>query len=432
MEVDLFLLGLIATSLVLVLLGYAIAFALGATAVVYLWVQGFPISFAIHELALSVQNFTMLAIPLFMLTGHLMNAAKITDRIFDFASLAVGRIPGGLGHVNVFASLIFAGMSGSVLADVAGLGRMEYKAMTDKGYDPNFAIGITLASAAIGPILPPSVPLVLFGVIAEVSITGLFLAGILPGFLIAAVLMVYVFLVGLRRGYYVAEWTEGYGSRLLVAFVRAFPPLLTPVIIVGGMTLGIFSPTEAATVAVLYALFLAGLVYRDLSWSGLVEVSREVVLGTSRLLFVIAMALLFGWVLTVGEMPQQLAGWISGVFTSPWSFLLLLNVTLLILGAIIENAILLLILAPMMVPIAEQTFGLDPLHLGVVMVFNIMIGQFTPPMGLSLFIMRDITGLSIGRVSRAVAPFLIPLITALFIMAHVPEVVLAVPRALGY
>lgn len=432
MEVDLFLLGLIAASLVLVFLGYAIAFALGASAALYLWVQGFPISFAIHELALSVQNFTMLAIPLFMLTGHLMNAAKITDRIFDFASLAVGRVPGGLGHVNVFASLIFAGMSGSVLADVAGLGRMEYKAMTDKGYDPNFAIGITLASAAIGPILPPSVPLVLFGVIAEVSITGLFLAGILPGFLIAAVLMVYVFLVGRRRGYYVAEWTEGYGSRLFVAFVRAFPPLLTPVIIVGGMTLGIFSPTEAATVAVLYALLLAGLVYRDLSWPGLVEVSREVVLGTSRLLFVIAMALLFGWVLTVGEMPQQLAGWISGAFTSPWSFLLLLNVTLLILGAIIENAILLLILAPMMVPIAEQTFGLDPLHLGVVMVFNIMIGQFTPPMGLSLFIMRDITGFSIGRVSRAVAPFLIPLITALFIMSYLPEIVLAVPRALGF
>lgn len=431
-ELDLFLVGLVAASLVLVFLGYAIAFALGVTAMVYLWAEGFPISFAVHELALSVQNFTMLAIPLFMLTGQLMNAARITDRIFDFANVVVGRIPGGLGHVNIVASLIFAGMSGSILADVAGLGRMEYKAMRDKGYDPDFAMGVTLSSAAIGPILPPSVPLVLFGVIAEVSITGLFLGGILPGFLIALVLMAYVFLVGRRRRYYVAEREPHFLRRALVAFARAFPPLLTPVIIVGGMTLGIFSPTEAATVAVLYALLLAGLVYRDLSLEGLFEVSREVVRGTARLLFIIAMALLFGWVLTVGNMPQQLAAWISDTFSSAWAFLLLLNVTLLVLGAIIENAILLLILAPMMVPIAEQNFGIDPLHLGVVMVFNIMIGQFTPPMGLSLFIMRDISGLSIGRVSRAAAPFLIPLVTALFIMTYIPEIVLAVPRALGY
>ena len=430
MEIDLLLVGMIVASLVLVFLGYAMSFALGGTALVYLLVNDFPVTVAVQELALSVRNFTMLAVPLFMFTGQLMNAAKITDRIFDFANDLVGRIPGGLGHVNIIASLVFAGMSGSVLADVAGLGAMEVKAMRDKGYDTDFAVGVTLSSASIGPILPPSVPLVLFGVIAEVSITGLFLGGILPGFLIALTLMVYVYFVGRRRGYYVSEPVGLW--RLGISFVKSFPALMTPVIIVGGMTLGIFSPTEAATVAVLYALFLGFIFYRELTLQGLFAVSRETVLGTSRLLFVIANALLFGWVLTVGEMPQQAAHWVSTTFSSTWAFLLLLNVSLLILGAIIENAILLLILAPMIVPIAEETFGLDPLHIGVVMVFNIMIGQFTPPMGLSLFIMRGITGLSLSRISIAVAPFLIPLVAALLIMTFVPQVVLLVPRALGF
>jgi len=430
MQIDILLVGIIVASLILVFLGHELSFALGVTAVVYLWVNDFPMTVAVQELALSVRSFTMLAIPLFMFTGQLMNASGITDRIFNFANNLVGRVPGGLGHVNIISSLIFAGMSGSAVADVAGLGAMEYKAMRDKNYDPDFAVGVTLASASIGPILPPSVPLVLFGVVAEVSITGLFLGGILPGYLIGFILMVYVFFVGRRKGYYVREW-PGFGQ-LAVSFVQAFPALLTPLIIVGGMTIGVFSPTEAAAVAVLYALCLGMLVYRKLSFRALLAVSRETVLGTSRLLFVIANALLFGWVLTVGEMPQQTAHWISTTFSSTWAFLLLLNACLLILGAIIENMILTLILAPMIVPIAEQNFGLDPLHIGVVMIFAIIIGQYTPPMGMSLFVMRGITGHSLIRISKAVLPFLIPLITALMIMAFVPQIVLFIPRSLGF
>lgn len=430
MELDILLVGIIAASLILILFGYEISFALGVTAVFYLWVNDFPMTIAVQELALSIRSFTMLAIPLFMFTGQLMNASGITDRIFNFANNLVGRIPGGLGHVNIISSLIFAGMSGSAVADVAGLGAMEYKAMRDKDYDPDFAVGVTLASASIGPILPPSVPLVLFGVVAEVSITGLFLGGILPGCLIGFILMIYVYFVGRRRGYYVSEWPGL--AQLAISFVKAFPALLTPVIVVGGMTIGIFSPTEAAAAAVLFALFLGMLVYRELSFSALLAVSRETVLGTSRLLFVVANALLFGWVLTVGEMPQQTAHWISTTFSSTWAFLLLLNVCLLILGAIIENIILLLILAPMIVPVAEQNFGLDPLHIGVVMVFSIIIGQYTPPMGMSLFVMRGITGHSLARISKAVLPFLIPLITALMIMTYVPQCVLLIPRALGF
>ena len=430
MAFDAGLLWLIFASLILIAFGLPVAFSLAICAFAYLWLNGFPLSVGAQELGFSLENFTFLAIPLFMAAGMTMNAGKITDRIFDFANVLVGRIPGGLGHVNVFASLIFAGMSGSVLADVAGLGSMEVKAMRQKGYDTRFAVGITLASSAIGPILPPSIPMVLFGVIADVSITGLFLGGVLPGLLIALCLMVYIFFIALRRNYYSSHWVGW--KAVGVAALVAIPALLTPVIIVGGMALGIFSPTEAATVAAVYALFLAAIVYRDLSWRQFSKILRDTALSTAKLMFIIASAILFGWALTVGELPQALSHFLVSTFQEKWSFLLAVIGVLLILGAIIENAILLLILAPMLLPIAQGAYGMDPVHLGVVMVFAIMIGQYTPPMGLSLFVMRDVAQISLGRVFIAVAPFLIPLIGALLLMAYFPGIVLWVPRLLGY
>lgn len=430
MAFDAGLLWLILASLILIFLGLPVAFSLATCAFAYLWLNGFPLSVGAQELGFTLENFTFLAIPLFMAAGMTMNAGKITDRIFEFANVLVGRIPGGLGHVNVFASLVFAGMSGSVLADVAGLGSMEVKAMRQKGYDTNFAVGITLASSAIGPILPPSIPMVLFGVIADVSITGLFLGGVVPGLLIALCLMIYIFFVALKRNYYSTKWV---GWKVVgVAALIAVPALLTPVIIVGGMAMGIFSPTEAATVAAVYALFLAAIVYRDLSWKQFLKILEDTALSTAKLMFIIASAMLFGWALTVGELPQALSEFLVSTFQEKWSFLLAVLAVLLVLGAIIENAILLLILAPMLLPIAQQAYGMDPVHLGVVMVFAIMIGQYTPPMGLSLFVMRDVAQLSLGRVSIAVAPFLIPLIGALLIMAYVPGIVLWLPRLLGY
>ena len=430
MAFDAGLLWLILASLILIALGLPVAFSLAICAFAYLWLNGFPLSVGAQELGFSLENFTFLAIPLFMAAGMTMNVGKITDKIFDFANVLVGRIPGGLGHVNVFASLIFAGMSGSVLADVAGLGSMEVKAMRQKGYDTNFAVGITLASSAIGPILPPSIPMVLFGVIADVSITGLFLGGVLPGLLIALCLMVYIFLVALRRNYYSSHWVGW--KAVGVAALIAIPALLTPIIIVGGMALGIFSPTEAATVAAVYALFLAAIVYRDLTWKQFSKILKDTALSTAKLMFIIASAILFGWALTVGELPQALSHFLVSTFQEKWSFLLAVIGVLLILGAIIENAILLLILAPMLLPIAQGAYGMDPVHLGVVMVFAIMIGQYTPPMGLSLFVMRDVAQLSLGQVFIAVAPFLIPLIGALLLMTYIPDIVLWVPRLLGY
>ncbi len=430
MAFDVGLLWLILASLILIALGLPVAFSLAICAFAYLWLNGFPLSVGAQELGFSLENFTFLAIPLFMAAGMTMNVGKITDKIFDFANVLVGRIPGGLGHVNVFASLIFAGMSGSVLADVAGLGSMEVKAMRQKGYDSNFAVGITLASSAIGPILPPSIPMVLFGVIADVSITGLFLGGVLPGLLIALCLMVYIFLVALRRNYYSSHWVGW--KAVGVAALLAIPALLTPIIIVGGMALGIFSPTEAATVAAVYALFLAAIVYRDLTLKQFSKILKDTALSTAKLMFIIASAILFGWALTVGELPQALSHFLVSTFQEKWSFLLAVIGVLLILGAIIENAILLLILAPMLLPIAQGAYGMDPVHLGVVMVFAIMIGQYTPPMGLSLFVMRDVAQLSLGQVFIAVAPFLIPLIGALLLMTYIPDIVLWVPRLLGY
>jgi tripartite ATP-independent transporter DctM subunit len=427
---DPFTVTIIALSVVLIIMGLPIAYAMIGLSLVFIVVNELPLSLLVHELSLSLNSFTMLAIPLFMFAGKLMTVSGISDRIFLFCNRAVGRIPGGLGHVNISSSLIFAGMSGSMLADIAGLGEVEYKSMTKQGYDPDFTAGITLASASIGPIIPPSLPVVLYGVAAGTSISGLFLAGILPGLLIAASLMIYVFFVGLKKGYRSAVW-EGWNA-LGNAFMGAIPALVAPLIIVGGMTLGWFSPTEAATVAVIYALLIATVVYRSLSMDGFLAALRDTALSASRLLFVIASAFLFGWVATFGEVPQMLASAIENHITSVVAFLAVVIVTNLILGAILENAIPLLILGPMLAPIAEHQFGIDPLQFGIVLVFNVMLGQFTPPIGLALFVMSDITGFRVSRLFRAVLPFLIPLIISLLIMAYVPWITLAIPRLAGF
>ncbi|EFL88168.1 TRAP transporter large permease [Ahrensia sp. R2A130] len=427
---DPFTIFIIGVSIILIIIGLPIAYAMIACSLIFIIVNQLPLSLMVHELALSLNSFTLLAIPLFMFAGKLMTVSGISDRIFDFCNQLVGRVPGGLGHVNITSSLVFAGMSGSMLADVAGLGEIEYKSMTRQGYDPEFTAGVTLASASIGPILPPSLPIVLYGVAAGTSISGMFLGGILPGFLIAFSLMVYVYWVGKRKGYKSDSW--GGWRALGHAFLRALPPLFAPFLIVGGMAFGWFSPTEAATVAVLYALFIAAVIYRSLGIREMLSALEEVALSSARLLFVIASAFLFGWVATFGQVPQMLAATIAEHIHSAAVFLLVVIVVNIILGAILENAIPLLILGPMLAPIAENQFGLDPIHFGVVLVFNIMLGQFTPPIGLALFVMSDITGFRVSRLFRAVAPFLVPLVISLLLMAYIPQIILFIPRLAGF
>ncbi len=416
-------------SLILIMLGMPIAWVLGSLSAFYVVIEGFPLSILAHKVASSAATYPMLAVPLFMFAGKIMNSSGITNRIFNFADNVVGHIPGGLGHVNVVASLIFAGMSGSPVADVAGLGEVEIKAMKERNYDIEFSTGITMASAVIGPILPPSIPMVLLGVMAELSITGLFLGGVLPAFVIAIFMMIYIYFYAKGKQYALSKRpTLGV---FLKNFVKATPPMLTPFIIVGGMTLGIFSPTEAATVAVLYSLFLGAVVYRELTMKKFFDLLKDVVASTARLMIVIASALLFGWVLVIADIPQQTAEFLVTISDRPWVVLLIINVVLLILGAIIENIILLLILVPMLVPAMTQ-MGVDPIHFGVIMVFNIMVGQLTPPMGLSLYVAQDITGMSFDRVCRAVIPFYIPIVIALLFVTYVPIVVLFVPRLFGF
>lgn len=416
-------------SLILIMLGMPIVWVLGSLSAFYVVLEGLPLSILAHKVASSAATYPMLAVPLFMFAGKIMNSSGITNRIFNFADNIVGHIPGGLGHVNVVASFIFAGMSGSPVADVAGLGEVEIKAMRERNYDMEFSTGITMSSAIIGPILPPSVPMVLLGVMAELSITGLFLGGFLPAFLIAIFMMTYIFFYAKGKHYALSKRpTLGV---FLKNFVKATPPMLTPFIIVGGMTLGIFSPTEAATVAVLYSLFLGAVVYRELTMKKFSDLLKEVVVSTARLMIVIASALLFGWVLVIENVPQQTAEFLVTISDQTWVVLLIINVVLLILGAIIENIILLLILVPMLVPAITQ-MGVDPIHFGVVMVFNIMAGQLTPPMGLSLYVAQDITGMPFDRVCRAVIPFYIPILIALLVVTYVPCVVLLVPRLFGF
>lgn len=416
-------------SLILIMLGMPIVWVLGALSGFYVVLKGFPLAILAHKVALSAATYPMLAVPLFMFAGKVMNSSGITNRIFRFADNLVGRIPGGLGHVNVVASLVFAGMSGSPVADVAGLGEVEIKAMRERGYDMEFSTGITLGSAVIGPILPPSVPMVLLGVMAELSITGLFLGGFLPAFIIAIFMMVYIYFYAKRKNYALSKRpTLG---QFVKSFLKSFPPMLTPLIIVGGMTLGIFSPTEAATVAVLYSLVLGTVVYRELTVKKLIDLVKDVVISTARLMIVIASALLFGWVLVIENVPQQTAEFLVTISDQTWVVLLVINIVLLFLGAIIENMILLLILAPMLVPAMTQ-MGVDPLHFGVIMVFCIMIGTLTPPMGLSLYVAQDISKLPFDRVCRAVIPFYIPILLALIIVTYVPDIVLFVPRLFGF
>lgn len=411
--------------LVLLILGMPIAFVLGVTSAIYIIAKGIPLSIIPHRMCFSLDSFTLLAIPLFILTGKLMNTGGVTKRIFKFAEALVGHIKGGLGHVNVLASLIFAGMSGTALADIGGLGEVEIQAMKDAGYDLEFSTGVTLASSIIGPIIPPSVPLVIYGVLAEVPVPQLFLGGFLPGIVIAIALMLYIYFTARNRNYPVSERADF--KKVVSSFVEAIPPLLTPFIIIGGMTLGIFSPTECAGVAALYALFLGTIVYKELKFADLLIVCKETIKATAQLMFLIASALLFSWVLSVELIPQLMAQALASVTGSPTVFLFIVVLILLFLGTFLENNAIMLLMIPIVVP-AASALGVNLVHLGIVMMYTITLGLLTPPVGLGLFVVQDMTGLTLGQTVKAVAPFLIPLFISLCVLVLFPEIVLLLPN----
>jgi tripartite ATP-independent transporter DctM subunit len=411
----------------LMVVGAPIFLSMGFACLIYLWANGEILLSIPQRLSATANSFPLLAAPFFMLTGMAMNTAGITTRIFDFCEVLAGRFRGGLAHVNVIASVIFAGMSGSAVADAAGLGTIEIKAMTDEGYPLDFSAAVTAASATIGPIIPPSVPLLIYGVIADVSIGRLFAGGFVPGLLMAAALMAQIRWMAHKRGFgaHRAPTLREFATKTR----RAFLSLMTPIILFGGMMVGVFTPTEAAFAAASYALVLGLVVYREITWRDLPKLFLDTVETNAVVLMLVMTASLMGWVLARAQVPQHLGAYILGTTGNPVYILLMINVFLLIVGCFMEALAALIILIPVFMPVIKAV-GIDPVHFGVVTVLNLMIGTLTPPVGIVLFVVARVAKLPFEQVTRATAPFLIPLIVVLILITLFPELVLFLPRVI--
>lgn len=412
--------------LALLFAGMPVGFSLIFVALVFLVVTSSPgINFAAQQMLGGINNFTLLAVPFFVLTGHLMNSAGITERIFNFAKSMVGHVTGSLGHVNIMASLLFSGMSGSALADAGGLGQLEIKSMRDAKYDDDFAGGLTAASCIIGPLVPPSIPLVIYGVVSNTSIGALFLAGAIPGLLCCIALMVMSYFICKKRGYMTLPKVSRKAQ--LTSFKEAFLSLLTPVIIIGGIFSGKFTPTEAAVVSSLYALFLGTVVYKQLTISGFVDVLKDTINTTAVVALMVMGVTVFGWIVAREQLPQMLAEYFLTISENPLVLLLLINLLLLFLGTFIESLALLLLLVPFLVPVASAV-GIDPVHFGVMAILNLMIGILTPPMGMALYVVSRVGDIPFHTLTRGVIPLLVPLFIVLILVAVFPQITLFLPE----
>jgi tripartite ATP-independent transporter DctM subunit len=373
-------------------------------------------------------SFVLIAFPLFTLSGRLLNASGITQRIFNFADINVGWIRGGLGHVNVAASMIFAGMSGSAVADLGALGQIEIKGMTDKGYDLEFSTGITLASSTIGPIIPPSTSVILYAVIANASVAKLFLGGIVPGVLMGITLMIMVYFMCKNRNYAVRKM--GSLREWLIGLKDVSLALLSPVIMLVGILGGVFTPTEASAVLVAYAIFLGTVVYREMSWKSFVAELRETVKLVSNVYAILGGALIFGFILSRENAGSLLVSFIAAKQLSPLLVTSLIAVLVLFLGCFIEVTAMMMLILPVLMPVVRHV-GIDVTYFGVLFIMAAVYGVMTPPFGLGLFIMSGMTGLSFKKTVRATVPFLIPLGVTLFLVILVPQFILFVPNLLA-
>ena len=415
--------------IVLLLVGIPVAFGLAVTAL--LSVIGFqtPLHVTIYsqKMLFGLQNFLLVAIPLFILAAKLMNTGGITRRIFNFANTMVGFMPGGLGHANVVASLIFAGMSGAAVVDAAGLGQIELKAMEDAGYDRKFSVAVTAASSTIGPIFPPSIPMVVFAFVSGVSVGRLFLGGVVPGLLMSATLMVMVSYYARKRNYP----REPFPTWAIIVqnITSAILPLLAPVLLLGGIWTGLFTPTEASAVAVVYALVVGGLVMRELTLRQIVKVFVETARETAVIGIVVAASALYGWILMRSGFTIRVAEWLLTISRNPVAILLLINGFLLVVGCFLDSTVAILILGPIFMPVVT-TVGIDPVHFGVVMVLNLMIGLLTPPFGIVLFVMGQVSGMKFMEVVKATLPFLVPLFLVLIMITFLPDLVTWLPNLL--
>lgn len=411
--------------------GLSMGLAMICGSTVYLAMRGFDPSIAAETLLQGLFNsYTLLAIPLFILAADIMNIGSLADRLLRFSQALVGRFKGGLGHVNVVSSLIFSGMSGSAVADAVGMGKIIINMMTKDGkYTASYAAAITAASATIGPIIPPSIPMVLYALVSDQSVGYLFAAGMLPGLLMGVVLMVMNFIIAHRRNFDVDEIVP-LKAMPGVTF-RAIPALLLPVILLGGIYGGVMTPTEAAAVAAFYALAISVVFYRSVSRRQFYETLLSSSRSTATVGILIAGALTFQYVVTRENVPDALAAFLGQYDLSPTGFLIAINVLFLLLGCILESGAILLIIVPIFIPTA-QALGIDLVHFGVICVVNAMLGLITPPYGLLLFIVSSITKSPLGKIVQDLLPFLLALFVALGIITFVPDFVLWLPRLLGY
>lgn len=451
--------------------GIPVAIAMAGAALVYVVATGNPPPYVvIHRMVGGIDSFPLLAVPFFILAGNLMNCAGITTRIYNFALALVGWLRGGLGHVNIVGSVVFAGMSGTAIADAAGLGTIEIEAMREHGYDAEFAVGVTAASATLGPIIPPSLPFVIYGMFANVSVGALFLAGLMPGLVMTVMMMLTVAWFAHRKGWgrdIAWQWPRVRKALIELALVIGLPlalwlvaraganmtyavpialalllsadwkfrfnavlPIMTPVLLIGGMTTGLFTATEGAIAACAWSLFLGVIWYRTINWKMFVKASMDTVETTSTVLLIVAAASIFGWMLTATRTTEMIAAWILTFADAPWKFLLLANALMLFVGCFLEPTAAITILVPILLPIVRH-LGIDPIHFGLVMVLNLMIGLLHPPMGLVLFVLARVAKLSVERTTMAILPWLVPLLLSLALVTFVPAISLWLPRLMG-
>ncbi|MEW9807650.1 TRAP transporter large permease [Mesorhizobium sp. ZMM04-5] len=465
------MLVLIGSFLLLMLVGAPVAVALATSSLLYLVIYGVaPDIIAAQRMIAGVESFPLLAVPFFVLAGNLMNIAGVTGRIYSFALALVGWMKGGLAQVNVIGSVVFSGMSGTALADAAGIGTIEIKAMRDHGYPVEAAVGVTAASATLGPIFPPSLPFVIYGMMANVSIGALFMAGILPGLVMTGLMMATIAFFAYRRG-----WGSDtpfsvrrlFAASLEILVVLAFPvavyalyaaglslniavglalialialdwyydfsavmALMTPVILIGGMTMGWFTPTEAAMAAVIWSLFLGLVRYRTMTLRTLVKASFDTIETTASVLFIVTAASIFAWLLTVSQAAALFSDFVFSLTDDWWTFLILVNLLLLVVGCFLDTIAAITILVPILMPVAAR-YGIDPVHLGLIITLNLMIGLLTPPVGMILFVLSRISKLSIERTTWAILPWLVPLVAALLLITFIPQITLWLPTQLG-
>lgn len=462
---------LIGSFLVLMLIGLPVAVSMAVSSVLYIvFYDVAPDIIAAQRLIAGVESFPLLAVPFFILAGNLMNIAGVTGRIYAFAVALVGWMKGGLAQVNIIGSVVFSGMSGTALADAAGIGTIEIKAMRDHGYPVEAAVGVTAASATLGPIFPPSLPFVIYGMMANVSIGALFMAGIVPGVVMTVLMMVTVAIFA-----YVKRWGSdapfsikgliGASSEILVVMLvpatiwvlltlglslnfaifialaallicdwyfnfSAVMALMTPVILIGGMTMGWFTPTEAAVAAVLWSLFLGMVRYRTMTFRTIAKATFDTIETTASVLFIVAAASVFAWLLTVSQTAQLLSEAILSITSNKWLFLILVNLLMLFVGCFLDTIAAITILVPILLPLVKQ-FGIDPVHFGLIMTLNLMIGLLHPPLGMVLFVLSRVARLSVERTTMAIIPWLVPLIIALLLITFIPAITLWLPTEMG-